>query len=69
MRRTFIESHDDIRIQIPLNLHRALRTDERRSAVKVILKMHALFGNLPELGQGKYLETSAVGKYRSVPAQ
>ena len=47
MGRTFVESHDDVRIQISLNLHRALRTDECRGAVEMVLKMHALFSNLP----------------------
>lgn len=67
MRRTFIKSHDDIRIQISLDLHRALRPDERRSAVQVVLKMYALFGDLPQPGQREHLETPAVGKYWPPP--
>ena len=68
MRRTFIKSHDDVRIQISLDLHRALRPDERRSAVQVVLKMHALFGDLPQPGQREHLKTPAVGKYWPLPA-
>ena len=68
MGRTFVESHDDVRTKIPLNLHRALRTDECRRAVEVILKVHSLLGNLPQPGQGEDLKTPAIGKYRSLPA-
>ncbi len=68
MRRTFIKSHDDVRIQIPLDLHRTLRTDERGSAVEVVLKMHPLFGNLPQLGQREHLKTPAVSEYRPLPS-
>ena len=68
MRRTLVESHDDVRTEILLDLHRTLRTNECRRTVEVILEVDSLLGNLPQLGQGENLEPPAICEYRSLPA-
>src|SRR5438045_3791207 len=44
--RTFIQDHGDIASEGCLNFHRDLRTDECRSPIDMILKMHAFFRDL-----------------------
>ena len=64
----FVKSHGDGGAQMRLNPHAFLRPDEQLAPVHMGSKMHALFFNPPQLGQGKDLKAPAVGQYRSVPA-
>ena len=68
MGRAFVEGHDDIRTQHLLDLHRCLRTDKARHAIKMVLEMHALRRDLAQLGQREDLESPAIREDRTIPA-
>ena len=64
----FIKSHGDGGAQVGLNLHALFRPHKDPMAVQMRGKSNALFGNLAELGQTEYLESTAVSQDRPIPA-
>src|SRR6202040_2961352 len=63
----FVQHHGDVAPEHSLNFDRDLRTNERRSSVDVILKLHAFLRDLAQLGQEKDLITATIGQDRAVP--
>ena len=66
--RAFVEGHDDIGADAPLNLNDALGRKQVLAAVDMALKGDALFINFSGAGQAKHLITTAIGKYGPLPA-
>ena len=65
---TLVQGHDDIRTQVPLDLHAALGAQELGGAVEVALELDPLLGNLAQGGQGEDLKAPGIGEDRAVPA-
>ena len=64
---TFVKCHGNIRTKIALNAHALLRPHKNPAAVYMRGKCHAFLPDLPQLGQGKYLETAAVRQNWAIP--
>ncbi len=65
--RAFVERHDDVRAEQPLDLHRALGGEHVLAAVDVAAKLHAFLGQLAQLGKAHHLIAAAVGQDRARP--
>ena len=63
----FIKSHSNGRTQVRLNLHTFLRSHENFSAVNMGIEVHALFLNLSQFCQRKYLKSAGIRKNGAVP--
>ena len=63
----FIEGHDDVCSQIPLDFHGSLRTQKKPLPVLLVGKAYAFFGNL-FLGEGKNLKPAGVGQNSLIPS-
>ena len=65
---TLIESHDDVRAQIPLDLHGAAGRQSSRAAVQMAAEGDAVGVNPVDFAQAEYLESAGIGQERTVPA-
>src|SRR5581483_2290673 len=65
--RALIEHHRNVASERGLNLHCAFGRNESRTAIDVILKMHARFRNLAQFCERKDLVPATVREDHSVP--
>ena len=56
--RTLVESHDDVRAQANLDLHRIFRRQKMCGTVQMRPKRGPFLGNFSQLAQAKNLETA-----------
>ena len=66
-RRAFVETHDDIGSQQPLDFHAGFRRQHVFRAVDMAGEGHALFGQLAQTGQRHHLKAARIGQDRAVP--
>ena len=64
---TLVKRHCNSRRKVRLYLHTLLRTHKNPTTVNMRVKVHALFFDFTQLGQRKYLKSTAVCKNRLVP--
>ena len=62
-----IESHDNVRTERVLYLHRNFRRDKVPAAVDMRVERNALFGNFSDTGKRENLKSAAVGQNRLIP--
>lgn len=67
MRWAFVESHNNITTNTPLNVYRALRRKDVLGTINVGLESNAFLLDLTTMSQRIHLVTTAIGKDRSVP--
>ena len=67
-RTALVESHDDIRTYLALDIHDVLRGEHEFASVDMRGELHTLFGHLAYIGEGEYLKTSRVGEDRTCPS-
>ena len=66
--RAFVEHHDDVGTQHPLDAHRFLGGEQEAIAVHRRGKAHAFLGDLAKLAEAEHLVASRVGEDGSRPA-
>ena len=68
VRSTFIERHDDVRADFALGVHYACRAKEVLGTIQNASEFYAFGLNLSKVFQTPHLESTAICKYRTVPA-
>ena len=67
-RRTLVEGHHDVRPDGALDVHHAFGREDVLAAVDVRTELGPFLAQLADAGEGKHLETTAVGQHRAVEA-
>ena len=67
IRRTFVESHNNISPYAALNFHRFLWGEEMIRTINVAFELHSFFLYFSGTGEGIYLISSTIGENISVP--
>ena len=67
VRRTFIETHRDIRTERALNLHRFFRPEKQFGTIEVRTEFHTVRLHFADLGEAEDLEPAAVGEDGLLP--
>ena len=71
IRRTgaaLVEGHHDVRTDLAFDVHDRFGGKEELAAVDMTAEPYAFFGHLTDVGEGKDLESAAVGEDGSVPS-
>ena len=66
-RRAFVETHDDVTAQQPLDLHRAFRRQLMLGTIDMGFEGDALFRELAQPREAHHLEPAAIGQDRPLP--
>src|SRR5438105_2935614 len=66
--RAFIEGHDDIGADLPLDIHHGFGREDMTGAVDVGLEFDSIGSYAAQARQAENLESAAVGEQRAVPA-
>ena len=65
--RAFVKDHDDVAVQILLDLHGDFRSQEQLGAIDGRCKLDAFFGDLAQIAQRKHLKAAGISKNWFVP--